>query len=84
MTSLNEKYILDFPDEVIEEIMAFLSYSDYFNLSKVDKRLQDCAERVLKKKPFSKYIIKSFILSYRIFDIFIDTKIFRLLQFFNF
>ena len=42
------------PDEVIEEIMAYLSFSDLFNLSKEGLRLEGCAMRVLKKKKFGK------------------------------
>ena len=56
MEYLEHQSILHFPDEVIEEFMIFLSFSDLCYLSKVEKRLQDCAKRVLKKKPFSKYI----------------------------
>ena len=56
MTCLENKSIFHCPDEVIEEIMTFLSFADLYNLSKVEKRLQDCTKRVLKKKPFSKFI----------------------------
>ena len=56
MASLNQKSILELPDEVIEEIMIFLSFSDLFNLMKQGTRMEDCAKRVLKNKPFSKYI----------------------------
>ena len=45
------------PDEVIVEIMTYLSVSDLFNLSKEGERLEGCAKRVLKKKRFSKFII---------------------------
>ena len=57
MSSLEEMSILDFPDEIIEVMMTFLRFSDLYNLVKVEKRLKDCAKRVMKKKPFSKYII---------------------------
>ena len=57
MSSLEEISILDFPDEIIEMMMTFLSFNDLFNLSKIGKRFEDCAKRVMKKKPFSKYII---------------------------
>ena len=57
MSSLEKISILDFPDEVIEVMMTFLKFSDIFNLSKVGKRFEDCAKRVMKKKPFSKHII---------------------------
>ena len=56
---LEKQSILVLPDEVIEEIMTFLLFSDLFNLSKVKKRLKNCAKRVMENKPFSKYIIKS-------------------------
>ena len=46
------------PDEVIEKIMTYLSFSDLLNLRKEGGRLEGCAIRVLKKKPFSKYIIQ--------------------------
>ena len=62
MACLEHQSILHLPDEILEEIMIFLSFSDLFNLSKVDKRLQDCAERVLKKKPCSKYIKQSILI----------------------
>ena len=48
---------------VMAEIMSFLSFSELFNSIKVEKRLENCAKRVMNKKPFSKYIIKSIILS---------------------
>ena len=54
---LEHKPILDLeliPDEVLEEIMTYLSFSDLFNLSKEGVRMEDCAMRVLKKKTFSK------------------------------
>ena len=57
MDRLVKKSILDLPDEVIEIIMAFFSFDDLFNLSKVGKKLADCAKRVSKKKPFGKYNI---------------------------
>ena len=57
MSSLEKMSILDFPDEIIEVMMTFLRFSDLYNLVKVEKRLKDCANRVMKKKPFSKYII---------------------------
>ena len=46
------------PDEVIEKIMTYLSVSALLNLRKEGGRLEGCATRVLKKKPFSKYIIQ--------------------------
>ena len=52
---LTQKCILNLPDEVIEEIMKFLSYSDIGNLNKVAKRFQDCGKRVLKHIPFCKH-----------------------------
>ena len=46
------------PDEVIEMIMTYLSVSDLLNWRKEGGRMEGCATRVLKKKPFSKYIIQ--------------------------
>ena len=57
---LKQKPILSIellPDEVIEEIMTYLSHSDLFNLSKEGERLESCAKRVLKQKRLSKFII---------------------------
>ena len=54
MDRLVKKSITDLPDEVIEIIMAFLSFTDLFNLSKEGKKLAECAKRVSKKKPFGK------------------------------
>ena len=56
---LDQTPILDLellPDEVLEEIITYLSFSDLFNLSKEGVRLEGCAMRVLKKKAFSKYL----------------------------
>ena len=55
------------PNEVIEKIMTYLSFSDLLNLRKEGGRLEGCATKVLKKKPFSKYIIQLIILSYHSF-----------------
>ena len=46
------------PDLVIEMIMAYLSFSDLFKLSKEGEGLKGCAMRMMKKKKFSKYIIQ--------------------------
>ena len=54
MASLKQNSILDLPDEVIEKMMSFLSFRDLYKLEKLGKRLADCTERVLKKKPISK------------------------------
>ena len=57
MACLEQKSFLNFPDEIIEHILAFLSFNDLYNVGKVEKRLEDCAKRVLEKKPpFSKCI----------------------------
>ena len=61
---LEKQSILDLPEEVIEMIMSYLSFSDLFNLSKVEQRLEHYAKRVMKNKPFSKCTTKSIILSY--------------------
>ena len=64
MSSLEQISILDFPDEIIEEMMTFLKFSDISNLRQVGKRFEDCARRVMKKMPFSMYIIQIVINSY--------------------
>ena len=51
-----QKSLHDLPNEVIEEVMAYLSFDDLFSLSKIDIRLKECSWRVSKKKPFSKFI----------------------------
>ena len=61
---LEKQSFLDLPEEVIEEIMSFLSFSDLFNLSKVEKRIENCAKRVMKNKPFSKYFVQSILIPY--------------------
>ena len=53
---LKHNSIPDLPNEVIEEILASLSYTDLKRLSREGNRLEECAKRVLKKKPFRKYI----------------------------
>ena len=57
MACLKQKSLLDLPDEVLEKMMTFLSFGDLYKLKKQGKRLADCTERVLKKKPFSKCMI---------------------------
>ena len=52
MDRLVRKCIADLPEEVIEIIMAFLPFTDLFNLSKAGKKLVACAKRVAKKKPY--------------------------------
>ena len=54
MAHLKQVSIPDLPDEVIEHIMIFLSFSDLFKLTKAGTRLENCAKRVSKKKPFRK------------------------------
>ena len=58
MACLEQKSILDLPDEAIEVIMNFLSYKDLFSLSKDMGRLKDCVTRVLKRREFRKFIIQ--------------------------
>ena len=58
---LKQKSILDLPDEVIEMMISFLSFCDLYKLRKQGKRLADCTERVLKKKPFSKYNLNDYV-----------------------
>ena len=69
MECLVEKTILDLPDETLEHIMTFLSFSDLFKLSKEGHRLECCAKRILKEKPFCKYNIKLFILSCHLINV---------------
>ena len=54
-SNLDEDLLLSLPDEIIEEIMSYLSYSDLYNLSDIGKRLRDCTVRARKKMPFSKF-----------------------------
>ena len=56
-SNLDENLLLSLPNEIIEEIMSYLSHSDLYNLSDIGKRLRDCTARALKKMPFSKFII---------------------------
>ena len=55
MEPLEKDLVLNLPDEVIEYIMSFLSFADLWKLSKGRKRLEDCARRASKMKPFRKY-----------------------------
>ena len=55
MDPLVNDSLLTLPDEVIEYIMSFLSFADLSKLSEGEKRLEDCAKRVSKMKPFRKY-----------------------------
>ena len=55
--NLEQKSILDLPDEVIDEIMAYLSYNDLYKLRNVGSRLGDCAKEALKNRAFSKHVI---------------------------
>ena len=54
-SNLDEDLLLSLPDEIIEEIMSYLSYSDLYNLSEIGKRLENCTVRARKKMPFSKF-----------------------------
>ena len=54
-SNLDEDLLLSLPDEIIEEIMSYLSHSDLYNLSDIGKRLRDCTVRARKKMPFSKF-----------------------------
>ena len=68
MTYLGQKCILDLPDKVIEEIMAYLPLPELFNLGKAIERVP-CAERVSRSREFRKYIILKNIQSYVTFFI---------------
>ena len=61
MECLAQKTLLDLPDETIEHILAYLSFADLSSLSKAGNRLESCAKRVSKFKPFCKYNIKLII-----------------------
>ena len=61
------KCILDLPDEIIEEIMSFVSFADLFNLSKT--KLKKYANRVAKHKPFGEFIVQ---LIHQLFEIVIS------------
>ena len=56
MASLKPESILDLPDEVLEKIMALLTFNDLLSIRKLNKRLEHCQKRVLKKKPISKQL----------------------------
>ena len=56
MTYLGQKCILDLPDKVIEEIMAYLPRPELFNLGKAIERVP-CAEKVSRNREFREYII---------------------------
>ena len=52
---LSRKCLLDLPDEMIEGIVAFLSFDELSSLYQLgNKRLYECAKRASKKKPFRK------------------------------
>ena len=55
MDPLVKDSLLNMPDEVIEHVMFFLSFDDLLKLREEGKRLEDCARRVSKMKPFRKY-----------------------------
>ena len=54
MSRLDVISILDLPDEVLDHIMTFLSFTDLFILGIAATRLNDCVKRVSRKKPFRK------------------------------
>ena len=56
MTYLGQKCILDLPDQVIEEIMAYLPRPELFSLGKAIERVP-CAEKVSRNRKSRKYII---------------------------
>ena len=58
MDFLVKDSLLNLPDEVIEYIMSFLSFADLSKLSEAGKRLEDCAKRASKMKPFRKYSVQ--------------------------
>ena len=58
MEPLAKKSLLHLPDEIIEHVMSFLSHGDLLKLVKAGKRLEDCAGRLSKMKPFRKYSVQ--------------------------
>lgn len=62
MARLEVMSILDLPDEVLEYIMTFLSFTDLFKLSIEGTRLKDCVKRISKNKPFRKFeMLKNYL-----------------------
>ena len=66
---LEQKTLLDLPDEVIEDkIMKLLRVQDLYNLIAVgNERLKDCSHNVIKKRPVSKYHL-SIVLQINVFE----------------
>ena len=63
MARLEVISILDLPDEVLEHIMTFLSFTDLFKLSIEGTRLKDCVKRVSRNKPFRKFgMLKNYLI----------------------
>ena len=63
MARLEVISILDLPDEVLQHIMTFLSFTDLFKLSIEGTRLKDCVKRVSKNKPFCKFeMLKNYLI----------------------
>ena len=54
-SNCNIDLFLALPDEMIEEILSYLPNSDLYNWKKEGGRQRDCVNRVLTKKPFSKF-----------------------------
>ena len=76
MACLKQKSILDLPDEVLEKMMTYLSFSDLYKLRKLGKRLADCTERVLKKKPFSMYMqVINLLIIVWLFSLYFDNTV---------
>ena len=56
MSCLVRTSILDLPDEIIENILSFVSWPDLINLSKTEKRLKKLSNRIAKHRPFGEYV----------------------------
>ena len=53
-SNFNKDLLLSLPDEVIEEILSYLPFSDLYKWRNAGGRLRDCTNRVLKEKQFRK------------------------------
>ena len=57
MTCLVKNSILDLPNEIIENVLSFVSWSDLINLSNTGRRLKKLTDRIAKHRPFGEYVI---------------------------
>jgi len=66
MKGFEQKSLHDLPDEMIEEVMSFVTLGDLLNLSKVNTRLEKCAIRVSMKHSNTECLKNEWITSARI------------------